>query len=264
MDDADVTESLAALRDGYLALFRLLEDASGVAWGDDGDLAWGMTQIPIGPLNRIVRIRLDAGQADVRIREVAGRYEAAGVPCTWWVDPRSTPADLGERFERMGLVSEAVPAMRIESTAVPDVDLAPGVTLSWADDPDSLRAAMDLVAAGFGMPEDLAGPMADLFAPAVGPDSPVRTVVARLDGDPVAVAQGIVHGEAVGIYNVATLEAARGRGIGAAVTIAVLRAAIERGARLGVLESSEMGHSVYRRIGFRDVAMFQVFGASGL
>jgi ribosomal protein S18 acetylase RimI-like enzyme len=263
MDDPGVIESLAALSDGYLAFCRLLEDASGVAWADDGDLAWGMTPIPIGPINRIVRIRLDAEHADVRIREVAGRYEAAGVPCTWWIDPQSTPTDLGERFERMGLVSEAVPAMRIEATAVPDVELAKGVTLAWAEDAESLRAAMDLVAAGLGMPEHLAGPLADLFASAAEPDSPIRTVVARLDDDPVAVAQGIVHGEAVGIYNVATLEAARGRGIGSAVTVAVLRDAIERGARLGVLESSEMGHSVYRRIGFRDVATFQVFGAPG-
>jgi ribosomal protein S18 acetylase RimI-like enzyme len=85
-------------------------------------------------------------------------------------------------------------------------------------------------------------------------------VVARLDDKPVASAQGIHIGRAVGIYNVATLEEARGQGIGAAVTVAVLRDAIDRGARFGVLESSDQGHPVYRRIGFRDVATMRVFG----
>jgi ribosomal protein S18 acetylase RimI-like enzyme len=76
----------------------------------------------------------------------------------------------------------------------------------------------------------------------------------------VASAQGIDIGRAVGIYNVATLEEARGQGIGAAVTVAVLRDAMARGAAFGVLESSDLGHPVYERIGFRDVAAFQVYG----
>jgi hypothetical protein len=40
----------------------------------------------------------------------------------------------------------------------------------------------------------------------------------------------------------------------------VLRDAMARGAGFGVLESSDLGHPVYRRIGFRDVATFQVYG----
>jgi hypothetical protein len=43
------------------------------------------------------------------------------------------------------------------------------------------------------------------------------------------------------------------------VTIAVVREAIERGAGFGVIESSDIGHSVYQRIGFRDVASFRVY-----
>lgn len=260
MDDADLTETLDALRDGYLTLCRLLEGTRGVASAGEPDITWGMTPMPIGPFNRVVRIRLDPDAADARIREVADRYEAAGVPGTWWIDPTSTPTDLGERLARLGLVPEAVPAMRIDPSAVPDLELPTGVTLSWATDPDALREAVHLVAAGFGLPEPLGRQMADLMAPLARAGPRVRTVVARLDGRAVASAQGIDLGNAVAIYNVATLEPARGRGIGGAVTIAVVRDAIERGARFGVLESSDIGHSVYQRIGFRDVASFRVYG----
>ena len=189
------------------------------------------------------------------------RFATAGVAPTWWIDARSTPADIGQRLERMGLVDETVPAMRIESTRVPELRSPAGVTLSWAVEPESVRAAMYVVAAGFGMPDGLGGVLADLMAPMAQPGSPVRTVVALVDEGPVAAAQGILAGDAVAIFNVATLEGVRGRGIGAAVTLAILRDAIERGARFGVLESSDMGHSVYRRIGFRDVGTFRVFAA---
>ena len=260
MENAELTESLDPLQDGYLSFCRLLGHKSGMSWGEEPDIAWAMTPLPLRGFNRIVRVRLDADRADGRIRETADRYEAAGVRPTWWIDPLSTPADLGERLERRGLVSETVPAMRIESTAVPDLDLPVGVTLSWAVDPEPLRAAVHLIAAGFGMPDELGGALADVMAPIARPGSPARTVVARLDGRPVAAAQAMLTGEAVAIFNVATLEAARGRGIGAAVTVAVLRDAMERGARFGALESSDMGHLVYRRLGFRDVASLQVYG----
>lgn len=259
MDDTDLTESIDALHDGYMSFCRLLGGDSGVAWGEDPDIAWVMTPIPLRGFNRITRIRLDADGADARIREMRDRYQAAGVRPTWWIDPQSKPDDLGERLERRGMVSEPVPAMRIESAAIPLPEVPFGVTLSWAVDPESVRAAMYLIAAGFGMPEALGGALADLMVPMARPGSPARTVVAQLDEIPVAAAQGILVGDAVAIFNVTTLEAARGRGIGAAVTLAILRDAIERGARFGVLEATDMGHPVYRRIGFRDVGSFRVF-----
>ena len=260
MDAADLGETLDALRDAYLTLCRALAGASGVTSADEGDVAWGMTPMPIGVFNRIVRLRLAEHAADERLRLVAARFEAAGVPESWWLDPQSTPSDVGARLERMGYASEAVPALRVEAADVPELQLPAGVTLTWANDPAALRSAMQLVAVGFGLPDELGDPMADLMEHAAGPASPVRTVVARLDDKPVASAQGVHIGRAVGIYNVATLDEARGQGIGAAVTVAVLRDAMARGAAFGVLESSELGHSVYRRIGFRDVATFQVYG----
>jgi ribosomal protein S18 acetylase RimI-like enzyme len=260
MHEADLGETLDALRDAYLTLCRALEGAGGVASADEGDVAWGMTPMPIGAFNRVVRVRLAGDQADARIREVADRYDVAGVPGSWWIDPQSTPSDLGGRLERLGFVSEAVPAMRVEAADVPELELPAGLTLSWATDAGALRSAMQLVAAGFGLPDELGDRMADLMASAAGRETSVRTVVARLDDKPVAAAQGVHIGRAVGIYNVATLGEARGRGIGAAVTIAVLRDAVARGARFGMLESSDLGHPVYERIGFRDVATFQVYG----
>lgn len=55
-----------------------------------------------------------------------------------------------------------------------------------------------------------------------------------------------------GIYCVATRPEERGKGLGAFATAGALWAAERLGYRVGVLQSSAMGHSVYRRLGFVD------------
>jgi GNAT superfamily N-acetyltransferase len=257
----DLTATLDALQDAYLTLCRVLDRQPGVAWGREPDVAWGMTSMPVPVFNRIMRIRLGAADAEARIGEITDRYVAAGIPGSWWLDPESSPGDLGARLERRGLVGDAIPGMRIEASDVPDLDLPTGITLSWVGNRDEMDAATRLVAEGFGLPADLTDQLTSLMTPLGEVGVPVRTIVAALDGRPVASAQGVEVGDAVAVYNVATLDGSRGRGIGRAVTVAVLRDAVGRGARFGVLESSAMGHPVYRRIGFRDVVTFRVFGA---
>ena len=54
------------------------------------------------------------------------------------------------------------------------------------------------------------------------------------------------------MYCVATLKEERGKGLGAHVTAGALRAAEEQGYRVGVLQSSAAGHSIYQALGFSD------------
>lgn len=87
---------------------------------------------------------------------------------------------------------------------------------------------------------------------ALGYDGEWAHFAGTADGELVATTSLLLGGEVAGIYHVATLSSARGRGYGSALTHAALLYAIDHGAREAALQSSELGLSVYRSLGFRE------------
>ncbi|HEX6870000.1 MAG TPA: GNAT family N-acetyltransferase [Micromonosporaceae bacterium] len=81
----------------------------------------------------------------------------------------------------------------------------------------------------------------------------LHVLVAREDGEIVAASLAYDLGDDCGIYNVATLPHARGRGLASAVTVAQLRAARARGRRTASLQSTPMAQRLYARLGFHDL-----------
>jgi GNAT superfamily N-acetyltransferase len=78
-----------------------------------------------------------------------------------------------------------------------------------------------------------------------------RLYLGRLDGEPVATTMLFVGGGVASVYAVGTVPAARGKGIGGAITLAPLLETREEGLRHAVLFSTELGVHAYERIGFR-------------
>jgi ribosomal protein S18 acetylase RimI-like enzyme len=81
-----------------------------------------------------------------------------------------------------------------------------------------------------------------------------------VDGRPVAIAAMVEAAGALGIYSLGTIPAERHQGYGEAL----LRAAAEASRPHSsihpyILQSTEAGHALYRRMGFRDVTKFTVY-----
>jgi GNAT superfamily N-acetyltransferase len=86
-----------------------------------------------------------------------------------------------------------------------------------------------------------------------------RGFVAMVKGRPVSIVAIVASTDSLGIYSLATMPEDRHRGYGEALLRAAIASEQNRtGIQQLVLQSTEAGYSLYRRLGFRDVAKFSV------
>jgi GNAT superfamily N-acetyltransferase len=78
-------------------------------------------------------------------------------------------------------------------------------------------------------------------------------LMARLAGENIATAMAFDHDRDCGVFNVSTLEHARRRGLGTALTARLLHDARERGCSTASLQSTAMAERVYAAVGFREL-----------
>ena len=79
------------------------------------------------------------------------------------------------------------------------------------------------------------------------------------DGVPVATSVLVMTGRTAGVYGVSTIPAYRRRGYGEAMTWRAIAEGAARGCVMANLQSSDMGHAMYERMGFRVVVPFLIF-----
>ena len=215
--------------------------------------------VPFRALNAVTAIRLAGDDA---ITEATGWFTERAMPWRWLLHPSSTPADLGERLLAAGLTLYSDnPAMAMSLAGFEMVPLPHGVEIERVTDEAALRRwhqvnvpAMDLDPA-----RDEAWWTAHR-RPGFADDAPLVNYVASLDGAPVSVAALFDGAGVAGIYNVATVPSARGRGIGRAVTAAAMAEGVRRGLRVAALGASPLGYPVYRRLGFEEYGRLRSFG----
>jgi ribosomal protein S18 acetylase RimI-like enzyme len=82
--------------------------------------------------------------------------------------------------------------------------------------------------------------------------------IALLDGEPVGIAMTMVSHGVAGIYWVGSLEQARGKGLGRAVTVAATNAGFDLGADVASLQASPMGKPIYLRLGYETAFEYQM------
>lgn len=198
--------------------------------------------------NGIVGARFAPDRARERAREVLRPYLERGRPFLWWTTPSTTSPELEEALGEAGLQREDVPGMYADLAGPVPAPAPPGeITVVGRA---QLRAFCDVMVAGYEMPAELASEFHVGFA---GFDERLVNVIASVDGRPAACGTVWLTGQTAGIYDVATLPEARGRGLGHAVTAALMEIGRERGATHAILHATEMGRPVYERLGFTEV-----------
>ncbi|HVR97346.1 MAG TPA: GNAT family N-acetyltransferase [Thermoanaerobaculia bacterium] len=212
--------------------------------------------------NLVCRALLDAGSARDQIARAAGHFVEVGRSFSWWVGPLDEPADLGAHLTAAGLVaaeSEAAMALRIE-------DLAPRAApeelrVLRVQTPAQLGDFARVVAANWDPPDSDVLRFYDGAVSVLDPAAPIRLYIGYVEDKAVATSELCLGGGVAGLYGVATLREHRRKGYGDALTRAPLLDAQREGCRLAVLQASDDGIKVYRRMGFRVVGSYTEYKA---
>jgi ribosomal protein S18 acetylase RimI-like enzyme len=237
------------------AFLKLLGRSPAAAFVEEGPLFSWHTPVPNAWFNGV----LASGRApDAAGRLVADRlayFQERGVEAvSWWLEPEVEAMEWEPYLHGAGFrADDRTPGMAVDLSKLRAPAEEPdGLEVLLVDDDVALRAWIPLFLAGFGLPATLFGSMVELFT-GLGLGLPVRHYLGYRDGGPVATSTLFLGAGVAGIYNVTTVAEARGRGIGTALTVAPLRDAQALGYKVAILQSSEKGFSVYRRLGFEEV-----------
>ena len=239
----------------------------------DGDVTWAVAPTADTFRNVVLSARFTPEDADRRIAEILAADRAAGTGCIWWVAPSDTPADLRSRLAAAGLTLEGTaPAMAADLADVPLDEPAPdGLEIVPVTDAGTLDGFLTIIAADWmewngGEPTPVQQRTLAAWRTQIPPKLAAEPVplrwIGRADGKVVATSRIAIGAGVAGLYAISTLTEYRGRGFGRAMTIAALRAARSIGYRIAVLQASELGYGIYRRLGFRELFQYDVYVAA--
>jgi len=223
---------------------RLYEVFDGARFERRSDLIVALLpRFPIPQCNGAWVVEDSQAAADA-LPEALAEVEAAGA---WpWVQTRSSHERARQQALDLGLThSERVPGMTMRPGDL--VDARAEVEIERIRDGD-IDATNEILGACFGAPKELF----DEFCAGLGRIEEASWYVGRAEGEIVSTAVGVTLVGATGVFNVATPPEHRGRGYGAALTSRVVRDGFRAGSELAFLQSSDIGHGLYRRLGFRD------------
>lgn len=242
-------EAWRAMSTANLALqWEHLPRMTGGRW-ERWDMVWAAdTASPVAFPNSATMLRplseADAGELVARLDRFYAR-DTGGPWMLWSAWPTPNLAPFGMQLAGYPPLMARLPA---------PLALTTDLRIFEARDESTLRDFDEAMIHGYPIPE-LAFP-ADRITDERVLGGPMRYYVGYQDDRPVACAAAYVGERELGVYMVATLPETRGKGYGAAMTAAAIAAAPDLPA---VLQASDLGLPVYRRLGFEDISPYTLW-----
>jgi ribosomal protein S18 acetylase RimI-like enzyme len=165
------------------------------------------------------------------------------------IDDQAIAVVRGLGLEPLG-TSVWMPGMALHPLPDAAPDLGPRFAIERAASTEVLDAHIAVATEGFEMPEELLRP---IMPPSILDEPETAVYVGYEDGVPVVSGLGVRTGRTIGVYNIATVPAARQRGYGAAITTRIAVDGSRAGCDVAILQASEMGQPIYERLGYRTV-----------
>jgi len=198
---------------------------------------------PAALLTAVVTARQSGGRFVVRLRD---GHDDRFIPTVM----RAGLVRAGEASSVTGMVAFPIDPVVIRSRG------APGLAIRRVTDAAGVDGHREVSTAGFGSDPAVArGTACSALL-----DRPECVLYLGYQGDaPVVSGLGWRTGRTIGVFSIATLESARRRGYGAAMTARVMADGVAAGCDVAALQASEMGRPIYERLGFRTVVRYTAY-----
>ena len=252
LDDPGLADALERNQWEFIRGFAIVP---GVEVVDDERSLRVATGVPSPLFNPVLRTSVERSDIAEIVDEARAWYRERRLPWSWYVGPASSPPNLARELERRGFAKVTEPpGMAADLRRLDSLDPGAQVRVERVRDRELVDAWFGVFAPAFELSRAAAAAFRDLIiAGGLDDDAPMLNYVA-FDDDDVAVATGsLVAAAGVGgIYNIATRADRRRRGIGRAITHALMRETAELGYHCAILWSTAAGLPVYRGLGFQE------------
>jgi GNAT superfamily N-acetyltransferase len=238
-------------------LFKLLAGTSPYELIEEHGMKLRFDNMPNLPFNGVYSTKQTSEGLAFQIERVKALYEQRELPLYWRVWSTDTPLDLQSLLNASGFVLVAeVPGMilKLDELSYDEVT-SNDFIINPVQTQDDLNIWRDIAIAVNG-PAFV--PLADTYV-RVGIGNQLHSYIGWIEDVPVAISSIFYGTYAAGVYNISTLPAYRGRGLGRAITLRGLQDAKENKYEVAVLTSTEMGLPVYNRIGSKPCTTMSVY-----
>ena len=199
---------------------------------------------------------LNEEDADEVIDEVLNYFRERNLPCWWLFGQEIKPRDLTDRLKARGFFNSG--DMTYMAADLREINLyspePKGFKIQEVQTDSELKTYFQIWSTGYEYPTFLGENMYNttIKKPISHESIHGKLYLGYLNGKPVATSRLFIGAGAAGLYWVTTIPEARGKGIGTQMSLRPLKDGLNAGYPLGVLDSTDMGYPVYKKMGFKE------------
>ncbi|MEE9378340.1 MAG: GNAT family N-acetyltransferase [Candidatus Lokiarchaeia archaeon] len=238
-------------------------DLKNIEYTESDKLFKFKTQIPFYFVNGVLNANIPQKKAEETVDKIISSFEKKKLPFCWCIGPSSKPNNLRELLiKNKPTFVQEIPGMCYRlNNLFQEEKLLQNLEIIKVRDLETLKVWNNVLLTGFEMPKHLIlNLFNDIFSTLfLRDDSSAGAFLAYYKQKPVASSYVLYEFGVAGIYCVATLKEARGKGIGSALTIAPLYDAKKLGYDFAILHSTKMGLNMYKRLGFKEYLKLERF-----
>jgi GNAT superfamily N-acetyltransferase len=207
--------------------------------------------LPYTIANMVYHTKIPSDILEEKIEEIINFFESKNHPFFLMTGSITEPGNLAEILSsKYGFRQNNMPGMYIKLSEIKDVKEIKELEIVEVTEEKQLDVWNNVLLESFSFPKDI---MENFFPDFLAHknESNYNAFLGYYQEKPIAVSLVCYYSGVAGIYCVGTVEEARGKGIGTAMTHAALVNAKNRGYEIAILQASEMGYSVYEKMGFK-------------